>query len=1405
MARLVDALASYVPTIVLNRIALADSSSLDSNVDHVYAAVMLADIAGSTALAERLAEQGAAGVEQLSHLFNAYFDRLIEIVASHGGDIASFAGDALLALWPVPRADDLAVATCRAAQCALSVLSTLNGFTPDGEIHLALHIGVGAGEVVVADLSGGGDRRVLVTAGAGVVQSARGQALARGGDVVLSPEAWALVQDRCAGEMLPAGHVHLSAVRSPVSLSALSTPVAVESAEPLLRAYVPEPIRSPLGAGHGAWLDELRRVTVLFVQLPDLSVAGPLAEVQRAVSTLRTVLDRFEGSLLSVTVADKGPTALVAFGLPPYALADSAVRGLRAALAVRAALEAHAQRCSIGVATGRVFSGNIGNARRRAHTIVGDVVNLAARLTEVAAGQILVDATTYHAARQHFTFEPASEILARGRVEPVAAYRLLETVPRARPGQSPMIGRQGERAVLQERLQKLREGQGGGVVVIEGEPGIGKTRLIEDLVEQAVEAGIFTLVGAADAIEHSTPYHAWRAIFQRLFDLDAVSATPEEWRAKILSDLSTSPSGADEGTGRYRTPDPLPPLQHLAPLLSAVLPLDWPENDYTASLSHEARTDNTRELLIRILEQATGRSPLLLIIEDVHWLDSASWALLRLASVRMRPSMIVLTGRPMPDLQPVEYRQILRDSRTVHLTLEAMLPEEILAVVCQRLGVGSLPSSVAALIQARAEGHPFYAVEIAYALRDSGQIVIEGSTCQLAPGVAALSTFDLPDTIEGIVTSRIDRLSPSEQLSLKVASVIGRIFSLQTLQDAHPIASEVERLSEHLTTMERLDLVLPDQREGPQTYLFKHAITQEVAYNLMLFAQRRQIHRRVATHYERVYAEELPRYYPVLAHHWSRALASPRAEPDVAQKTIEFLERAGEQASRTFADVEVVRFLSEAIHLDEELRVGQDSIDDSASVRHARWERQLGEAYFRMGRVVEARAHLRRALEHLGQPAATTSQALLTDLLRQATRQILHRVFPIAFVGRAPPDAREKLLEAARTYDLLALMSFIAAERLASVVGYLRSHNLAEAAGPSPELVNSGAAMGILAGAAGLTDLADGYFRRALETAQAIEDRHSLARAWFSQGYHLVGRAAWENGRAAFDRAIEIFEQLGDLRWVELTRLNRTNLTAYQGQFASCRQAYRDVQILAQRRGDTQAEAWALVGQSNMCLMLGETDEALQILDELDRFLAHGFAPLSDPGSEIDARGIRALALVRRREFRAAREAVEATLALMDRSATPIYHARTGYEHAASAALALWEASKAGSGEERQALAALARRALRHLERFARLFRMARPMLLLRQGNDAWLRGHRAAATRAWHRCLVEAERLTMPYERALAHYEIGRHAPPDDPIRQRSLQEAIAGFGSLGAAYDLQSARDAASTSSGTAAPDST
>src|SRR5581483_2620806 len=112
--------------------------------------------------------------------------------------------------------------------------------------------------------------------------------------------------------------------------------------------------------------------------------------------------------------------------------------------------------------------------------------------------------------------------------------------------------------------------------------------------------------------------------------------------------------------------------------------------------------------------------------------------------------------------------------------------------------------------------------------------------------------------------SRIDRLSPSEQLSLKVASVIGRAFTLHTLQDVHPIASEVERLTEHLTTMERLDLVLPDRHDTLQTYLFKHAITQEVAYNLMLFAQRRQIHRRVADYYERVYAGDLPRYYPLL-------------------------------------------------------------------------------------------------------------------------------------------------------------------------------------------------------------------------------------------------------------------------------------------------------------------------------------------------------------------------------------------------------------------------------------------------------------------------------------------------------------------------------------------------------------
>ena len=301
-----------------------------------------------------------------------------------------------------------------------------------------------------------------------------------------------------------------------------------------------------------------------------------------------------------------------------------------------------------------------------------------------------------------------------------------------------------------------------------------------------------------------------------------------------------------------------------------------------------------------------------------------------------------------------------------------------------------MPKPVARLILQKAEGNPFFSEELAYALRDAGLITIAGGECRIAPDVD-FKAITFPDTVQGVITNRIDRLSPPQQMTLKAASVVGRVFAYRILRDIHPIVGDRNQLQLCLDTLQHLDLTVLETPEPELAYLFKHALTQEVAYNLMLFAQRRELHRAVAEWYERTFAEDLTPHYPLLAYHWNQAEDVP--------KTVEYMEKAGAQALHSGASREAIDLFNRALEL---AALHPDRYD---GVRRALWELQIGEAYLGIGDVPEAYRYYRLSLKHLDRPMPASKAGMMLGITAQMARQFLHRLQPARFVGRSrqPP------------------------------------------------------------------------------------------------------------------------------------------------------------------------------------------------------------------------------------------------------------------------------------------------------------------------------------------------------------------------------------------------------------------
>ncbi|XZN99116.1 MAG: adenylate/guanylate cyclase domain-containing protein [Microcoleus sp.] len=899
MPTFVENIASFLPIRVLNCFA-AETTPLAAPASGSFeAAVLFVDISGFTVLTERLAQKGAIGVEELTTHLNAYFGQLIELIIAHKGDIVKFAGDAMLAIWPAENLS-LDLATYCAAQCALAILNDLGEYQA-ANAQLRLHIGIGAGELKEFYIGGMNGRWEYFVAGEPIAQVALAETAAGIGEVCLSLTAWESIKDQFVGTLLASNVVRLEgfnlltcvADRRLLNIGE-SAPIAIyDEMQERLERYVSLGVLQRLKVGQTDWLGDLRRVSVMFLNLPgmDYGAEGALDFISTIINAIQNILQVYEGTLNKFLVDDKGSTLVIGFGLPPFSHEDDSVRCAIAGMALLEKLRSLGLQPKIGITTGTCYSGVIGSQQRREYTIIGAVVNLAARLMQAAKDGILCDERTFEFAKSRIQFESLTPLKLKGIKDAVQVFCPLREVRKDLPWwmagktEKSMVGREKERLLLRHKLEQLKVGVS-GVVVICGDAGIGKSCLIENLLSQAQELGVGSLVGAGNAIARSKPYHAWNAVFSHLLDLSFLTDL-EAQKSHILDLLEDEPQSLEK-----------------AALLNEVLGLDLPDTEVSAALVGQQRAEATRDLLVQLLQDSVNRSPKLLVLEDAHWLDSSSWALVLAVAQNVKPLLLAIGTRPMGESVPEEYDRLLTIEGVEQLYLEAMPATDTLDLLCRRLGVNSLPDSMAELIEKKAEGNPFFSEELAYGLREAGVIEIQNGECRIAAGVGNLNELNFPATVQGVIASRIDRLSSSEQLTLKVASAIGRSFGFRLLRDIHPIEDDKPELPTYLMKLQRFDLTPMETPEPDLGYMFKHIITQEVAYGLMLYSQRRQVHESLALWYEKSY-EELSGFYTILAHHWSKAL--------VAEKAIFYLEKAGEQAVRSHALREAVQLFSEAL------------------------------------------------------------------------------------------------------------------------------------------------------------------------------------------------------------------------------------------------------------------------------------------------------------------------------------------------------------------------------------------------------------------------------------------------------------------------------------------------------------
>jgi class 3 adenylate cyclase/tetratricopeptide (TPR) repeat protein len=1404
-------LASYVPKLIQKRV-IDDPTPIESPVAEDFpAAVLFADISGFTRLTERLAEQGPGGVETLARILNEYFGELIEIAHAYGGDVVKFAGDAVIAIWPleagVSKSDEdviLQKMTVHAAECALKIRQRLLNYKIE-DLHLYLKLAVSAGRIGHVHVGGVFNRWEFLLTGTPLFELGIANTLAKAGDVLLTPSAWEIIESDCIAEPVefgmksktaPGGRLTALKVRSSYEKQE-DDAVIPDEAQTSLRAYIPGAIINRLSAGHMGWIAELRRVTVLFINLPDITYETTLEEAQSIARLLQRSVYRYEGSINKINVDDKGITVVAAMGLPPFAHEDDPVRGVNAAMMIRKELLNLNVRSHIGITTGRIFCGSIGNNTRREYTIIGNAVNMSARLMGAAATfqemvetydiPIFCDRATHDSAKGVIEFDPLPPQVVKGRSEAMEVFRPIGKKEGIIRPSMELIGRQEEKTLLANALQELSRGSPLQVIIFHGEAGIGKSRLMEELIRQARTLNIRSYVGAADSIERGNPYHAWRPIFNKLFQIEetlAHSQFDEEQRRVVQEHVLVKLAEVDADLVRY------------APLLDVVLPSVFPENEFTASMTGEIRGGNIRELLIRLFKHETAQAPLLIVIEDLHWLDSSSWALLTDIHRQVRPILLALNTRPLPTTVPDEFKAIADAPDTKFVKLDAMLLDDVEALVCQRLGVKTIPPQIGKLIREKSEGHPFFAEELAYALRDTGVLVIRDQECSLSERFPNLEAITLPETLQAAITNRIDSLNPSQQLTLKVASVIGRIFAFRMLHAIHPIETDKSSLNTYMDTLTRMSLTLVESAAPDLSYIFKHAVTQEVAYNLMLYSQRSLLHQAVAEWIERSYEKDIEAYYPLLAHHWSQAAESTNVAQlnTLTLRAIDYLEKAGEQAMQNFANQEAIQFFSQALELDGKLPQPEGKEAQwEQKIRNARWHSRLGLAHYGLGSLPDCEIHIRKALRMLDDPLPESNSQFIFGLLNQVARQALHRFFPSWYVGRiADAKERQVVIETGRLYELMARIYFYSNETVPIMYVILHFLNTVERADASPELAAAYSSMAVLAGFAQLHSLAEMYVERGLVVAREVNQPANIATVSVVTGAYKITVGKWDEVRALVEEGKTICEQLGDYRqWGDCAAMLGEN-ALLSGDIQYSMNIQRILLADARRRHSPLHQCWGLLGVAANNIRMGNVEEALPMLEEALKILEE----TPNLASQIEIVGQLALAYIRLGQEEKAREYAVEVLDLMGNTSPTVYSMGVGFAAAAEALLTLWEKSlqQPDRGTDPASMKKLAERSIKLMRAFQSVFPIGKPQTEYFEGWHAAISGNPQKAVKLWRKSLKSAQKFQMPHEEALARVRLGSASTTETmEERRKHFCVAIEIFEKMPAPHELNMALEGA------------
>lgn len=1005
----VAAIATHIPsTLVREQLA----SPNPGRVRGAYwdGSIMFADLSGFTALSGTLSALGKQGAEEISAIINALFGALVDEIHRYQGGLLKFGGDAITAFFDAHTLGDehasLASAAALAMQARMADFAALQ--TRAGSFTLRLRIGVHSGRVFAAEV-GDLEHIELVATGRNINRVALAQEIAEPGEVVISRAtrerlSGADTEERQSSFFLLRG---LPTIAPPPSASRwgrglgrgdMAELVTLARQIDALRPYLPRALpRRFIAAGGESEIGEFRPVTVMFANFFPFSRALDMLGDDHATAVgvlnayyrrAQEVVHRYGGIVNKVDMYTFGDKLMALFGAP-LAHEDDPLRATRAALDMADALsDANAEvfgllnpqvgrlleidrqffKQRIGINTGVVFAGKVGSASRHEYTVMGQHVNLAARLMSTAEeGTVILSPATRRAVERHIALRELPPVKLKGIEQPVPIAQALRPFGTAQDdrrsvGRAALVGRGAE---IDRMLAEARQafGSGGGrIIALAGEAGAGKTRLIEDVLQRMVmlsvqdaSAGItpfFPYSVETQSYEQNTAYAVVRELLRQFFNLGQAD-TPAMQQALI----------------NRRVNDLAADLARFMPLLGDILGLAIDDTPVTAALTPQQRHDRTLDLFEALFLAEARARPMVLIIDDLHWADASSLELIqRLATHAAQAPLLLILGYRFDPPIAEPWSELGNCAR---IEVRELAPDASMALVRELLR-GEPPPELIAPIE-KTQGNPFFVEEVVRGLVESGALEHGPEGWRLT---RALDDTSVPDSIEGVITARLDRLEERSREVLQIAAVVGRRFLYPILSG---VIARPDGLPERLRTLTEAELILPEELERELAYLFRHALTRDVAYEAILYARRRDLHRRVARRIEDVNADRLDDQLALLARHY---LLAEEWAP-----AFDYHLRAGRQAQTRYANREAIALYERALQIAEKQEPRTENPEPKADAGGSRFlvlgsdaielHERLGVVRALIGEYDAALQHYEAALDQLRQQPDATLDGLL--------------------------------------------------------------------------------------------------------------------------------------------------------------------------------------------------------------------------------------------------------------------------------------------------------------------------------------------------------------------------------------------------------------------------------------------